>query len=41
MIFEGIDDFIEWYFNLNPNDPIDMHEAMTIFFNLDTYSEVI
>lgn len=41
MIPKDLDAFIEWYENLNPDDEIDMGEAMVIFLNQETYEEVI
>lgn len=34
---EQIEDFLEWYFRLNPQEIPDMHEAMTIYFNQESY----
>jgi len=36
---EELEDFIDWYRKLGPD--FDMHEAMTIFFNQETYGESI
>jgi hypothetical protein len=37
--FEDFEDFCTWYQLLNPNEPLDKHEAMTIYFYLETYGE--
>ena len=37
LYIEDIEDFFEWYFNLNPQEIPDMQEAMTIYFNQDIY----
>ena len=35
--FESSDHFFTWWEAQNPNDVFDMNEAMTIFFNTETY----
>jgi len=35
--FSNIDQFLSWYWQLNVNEPVDMAEAMTIFFHTETY----
>lgn len=35
---EDFETFLEWWRLLSP-EPIDMHEAMTIYFNLEIYGE--
>ena len=37
MIFKDAQDFLKWYKNLNIDESVDMHEAMLIYFNLETY----
>ncbi len=39
--FESFEEFCAWYASLNPSESIDKHEAMTIYFNLETYEESI
>lgn len=39
MIFIDLDDFLEWFGHLNPQEKVDMHEAYTVFFNQETYLE--
>ena len=36
-IFHSYEHFETWWQNLNPQDTFDIHEAKTIFFNLETY----
>ena len=38
---DDLQDFIEWYSSLNPQEEIDLHEVYTIFFNQETYIEAI
>lgn len=37
LYIEDFEDFLEWYFKLNPQEIPDMHEAVTIYFNQDIY----
>ena len=37
IYIEELEDFMDWYVSLNPEEFPDMHEAMTIFFNQETY----
>lgn len=37
--FRDFKDFLGWYTRLNPTDDLDLHEAMTIYFHLETYGE--
>jgi hypothetical protein len=37
LYVENFETFMEWYSNTAPTEVPDMHEAMTIFFNLETY----
>jgi len=39
--FENFQDFCDWFQSLNPCEQLDKHEAMTIYFNLETYGERI
>lgn len=39
--FANFDEFLDWYMWLNPNEEVDEAEAMTIYFNLETYGETI
>jgi hypothetical protein len=41
IIFEDFEDFCTWYQSLNPSESIDRHEAMIVYFNLETYGEQI
>ena len=40
-MFLSLEEFLEWFQGLNPEETVDMHEAYTIFFNQETYEEVI
>ena len=40
-VFKSLHEFYMWYMSLNPQDEMDMEEAMTIYFNLETYEECI
>jgi len=35
--FFSSEHFLSWWEELQPSDDLDMQEAMTIFFNLETY----
>lgn len=35
--FDNLDLFLDWYIALNPNESLDMHEAMTVFFSIADY----
>lgn len=37
LYVEDFESFLDWYCRLNPNEPIDMHEAMNIFFSLEDF----
>lgn len=41
MIPQDMKEFLEWMFNLNPNEPLDMHEALTIYYHPEIYGEII
>lgn len=41
MIYQDMNEFMEWYRSLNINEEVDLHEANTIFFNQEIYEEVI
>jgi hypothetical protein len=36
--FADFDEFLIWYQNLVPNEPINLEEAITIYFNLEFYN---
>ncbi len=40
VIFENSLDFCKWFYELNPNESLDMSEAMTIYFNLEKYENL-
>ena len=35
--FSDSHEFLSWWDSLNPSDSLDLQEAFTIFFNLETY----
>ena len=37
IFIEDFESFLDWYSNLEPKQTPDLHEAMTIYFNLETY----
>jgi hypothetical protein len=37
-VYEDFFDFCTWYENLFPDDILDLQEAATIYFNLETYT---
>ena len=37
MNFENFKHFCIWFQALNPDDELDKHEAMTVYFNLEIY----
>jgi hypothetical protein len=41
QIFLTSEQFMTWWEELNPTDPIDIHEVMTIFFNQEIYEGAI
>ena len=41
IFFEDYESFYEWYKDLNPNEPVDRQESMSIYFNLDIYGDAI
>jgi hypothetical protein len=36
---DNLEEFLEWYWLLNPEEEVDLHEAYTIFFYQDIYLE--
>jgi len=40
MFFEDSKEFCEWFRNLNPEEPLDITEAMSVFFNLQEYQNI-
>jgi hypothetical protein len=36
--FEDFADFVQWYQDLIPEEPINLTEAATIYFNLELYN---
>jgi hypothetical protein len=36
--FETFSEFCLWYQSLAPHEPLNMHEAATIYFNLQLYN---
>lgn len=37
--FADFEDFVKWYENLKPTEPVNLHEAATIYFNyLEIYN---
>ena len=37
MYIENFENFMEWFSNINPAEIPDMNEAITIYFNTETY----
>lgn len=37
VYIEDLESFMEWFTEVNPCEAPDMREALTIFFNLETY----
>jgi hypothetical protein len=35
--FENFEQFCQWYQQLVPSEPLDKHEAATIYFNLENF----
>lgn len=40
-VIDDLQEFLQWYKGLNPSEPIDMHEAITIYFNQEQYVVII
>jgi hypothetical protein len=41
MIYENLDEFMNYWKGINPNESIDYEEALEIFFNQETYNEAV
>lgn len=41
MPIDNLEEFMDWLLSLNPNEPIDMHEALTIYYNQEIYGEEV
>jgi hypothetical protein len=41
IYFEDFQNFMEWWKRVNPRDPLDLAEAMEIYFNQDIYGAIL
>jgi hypothetical protein len=39
QVFMSQEQFIDWWEKQNPTEAIDLNEALTIYFNQETYEE--